>query len=58
MDWIFENSSSLIDIALKIVGSFAVIASLTPNVTDNKIADVLLRIINTLGFNIGNAKNI
>lgn len=58
MDWIFENGSSLIEIALKIVGSFAVIASLTPNVTDNKIADVLLRIINTLGFNIGNAKNI
>tara|TARA_R110002074_G_scaffold164668_4_gene324479 strand:- start:386 stop:562 length:177 start_codon:yes stop_codon:yes gene_type:complete len=57
MDWIFENGSSLLDIALKVVGAFAVVASLTPNATDNKIADTLLRIINTLGFNVGNAKN-
>jgi hypothetical protein len=58
MDWILENGSNLLDIALKVVGAFAVIASLTPNVTDNKIAATLLRIINTLGFNIGKAKNI
>jgi|ETNvirenome_6_85_1030632.scaffolds.fasta_scaffold508784_1 hypothetical protein len=58
MDWIFENGSNLLDIALKVVGAFAVIASLTPNATDNKIAATLLRVINTLGFNIGKAKNI
>jgi hypothetical protein len=58
MDWILENGSNLLDIALKVVGAFAVIASLTPNATDNKIAAILLRVINTLGFNIGKAKNI
>jgi len=58
MDWILENGSNLLDIALKVVGAFSVIASLTPNATDNKIAAILLRVINTLGFNIGKAKNI
>ena len=57
MDWIIENGNAIFEIALKVVGAFSVIASLTPNTTDNKVADALMRIINTLGFNIGQAKN-
>ena len=57
MDWIISNGSDLIDIGLKIVGAFAIVASFTPNTTDNKIADFLLSIINRLGFNVGSARN-
>jgi len=57
MDWIIENGNAILEIALQVVGAFSVIASLTPNTTDNKVADALMRIINTLGFNIGQAKN-
>ena len=57
MDFIFDNVSNFFDIALQLVGAFAVIASMTPNETDNKIADQALRLINLLGFNFGNATN-
>ena len=46
MDWIIENGNAIFEIALKVVGAFSVIASLTPNTTDNKVADALMRIIN------------
>ncbi len=57
MDWLLENVGSLIDIALNLVGAFAVIATMTPNESDNAIADGLMRIINMLGGNFGNARN-
>lgn len=40
-----------------IVGGFAILATLTPNKADDKIAQVLLDGINFLGGNIGKAKN-
>lgn len=57
MDWLISNVGSLLDISLKLVGAFAVIATMTPNVNDNKIADGLLKFVNMLGGNFGNAKN-
>ena len=57
MDWLLENVGSLLDIALKLVGAFAVVATLTPNESDNAVADGLMKIINTLGGNFGNARN-
>lgn len=57
MDFIFDNVNNFFDIALKLVGAFAVVASMTPNETDNKIADQALKLINLLGFNFGNARN-
>ena len=42
MDWIIENGNAILEIALKVVGAFSVIASLTPNTTDNKVADALM----------------
>tara|TARA_Y100000361_G_C11057348_1_gene288589 strand:- start:188 stop:364 length:177 start_codon:yes stop_codon:yes gene_type:complete len=57
MDWLIENVGSLIDVALKLVGAFAVVATLTPNESDNAVADGLMKIINMLGGNFGNAKN-
>lgn len=49
IDWLPE--------ALAVVGAFAVIASKTPNKTDDKIIQTVLDVINFLGANFGKAKN-
>ena len=46
-----------VEIIVQVVGSFALIAALTPNTSDNAIADFLLRLVNTLGGNLGKAAN-
>jgi len=45
------------DVALAIVGAFALIATRTNNTTDDRIGQVLLDIINFLGANFGKASN-
>jgi hypothetical protein len=52
LDW-----AGILQAAVSVVGAFAVIASLTPNQSDNVISDFLLRVVNTLGGNVGQAKN-
>jgi len=49
--------SDYLIIATSIVGTFALIATLTPNKADDKIAQWLLNTVNLLGANIGKAKN-
>jgi len=44
-------------VALSVVGAFAIIASKTPNKSDDKIVQFILDLINFLGFNLGKAKN-
>jgi len=46
-----------VEIVVQVVGAFALIAALTPNTSDNSIADFLLRLVNTLGANLGKAAN-
>ena len=41
----------------QVVGVFAIIAAWTPNVSDNKIASMLLEAVNFLGANLGKARN-
>ena len=43
--------------ALAVVGAFALIATKTPNTTDDKILQGILNVINFLGANLGKAKN-
>lgn len=57
MEWLQANASNLLQILFGLVGVFAVIATMTKNESDNKVADVLLKTINVLGGNFGNAKN-
>ena len=57
MDWIIGNAGNILNIALEIIGAFAIIATMTPNESDNKIANGLMRIINMLGANTGMASN-
>ena len=47
----------IIQIIVGVVGLFSLVATLTPNDADNKIAQFLLDLINTLGANVGNARN-
>ena len=58
---IFKTISDIIVIYLPIVtslvGSFALIATLTPNKTDDKIIQMILDVVNFLGANFGKAKN-
>jgi hypothetical protein len=41
----------------ELVGVFAVVATMTPNENDNKVANWLLKVINFFGANLGKAKN-
>jgi len=45
------------DVALSVVGTFALIASRTPNTVDDKISQFFMDVINFLGANLGAAKN-
>ena len=51
LDW-----ASLLEIGLQLVGTFALIATMTKNSSDNVIADFLLRAVNALGGNVGRAQ--
>jgi len=53
LDW-----TALLEVALQAVGLFSLIATMTNNSSDNVIADFLLRAVNTLGGNVGKAKNV
>lgn len=57
MNYIAQNAGDIIEIALLVVGAFAVLATMTPNEVDNKIANVLVKIVNFFGANFGKAKN-
>ena len=46
-----------VEILIQVVGAFSLVAILTPNTSDNAIADFLFKLVNTLGANFGNAKN-
>lgn len=58
---IFQTISDFITgyipLALQIVGAFAALATMTPNKTDDKIAQFFMDLVNFLGGNFGKAKN-
>jgi hypothetical protein len=55
--YLMDHSVQLLGIGSSAIGVFAMVAALTPNTSDNVIADFLLRLINTAGMNVGKAKN-
>jgi len=57
MEWIIANWGQVLIIITQIVGVAALIATLTPNQSDNAIIDTILKVINTIGGNVGKAKN-
>ena len=57
MEWITSNWGNLYSIITQVVGVAALVATLTPNTSDNKAVDFVLNIINMRGANIGKSKN-
>ena len=60
MEFITNLIASLptfLDAALQIVGGFAVISMWTPNKSDDKIVDIILKVLNFMGANAGKARN-
>ena len=49
MEWITSNWGNLYSIITQVVGIAALVATLTPNTSDNKAVDFVLNIINMLG---------
>ncbi len=52
-----DNITALIEIVIQVIGVASLIATLTPNESDNKAVDFVLNIVNMLGANIGRASN-
>ena len=57
MDWLVANASSLLELLIQVVGVAALVATITPNDSDNKAVDFILNIVNLLGANVGRSKN-
>jgi len=57
MTYIMINWQAWLAAATSVVGSAAIVATLTPNKSDDKIVQKALSIINFIGANVGKAKN-
>lgn len=57
MEWLTTNGSAILELVIQIVGVASLVATMTPNVSDNKAVDFVLNIINLLGANVGKSKN-
>jgi len=57
IDFITGNTGDIVQFVLQLVGAFSILAAWTPNKADNKIASVLLEMVNFLGANLNKAKN-
>ena len=51
------NYVAILSAVGSIVGGFAILASLTPNKSDDRIVQMILDVVNFLGANFGKAKN-
>ena len=54
---IINNMVEALPALAAIVGGFALLATLTPNKSDDKIVQTILDVVNFLGANLGKAKN-
>lgn len=57
MDGFIDFVKVWFPVVSSLVGTFALVATITPNRSDNAIADILCRFVNFLGANFGQAKN-
>ena len=57
ISYVMENYMQIISAVGGIVGGFAVIASMTPNKSDDRVVQMILDMVNFLGANFGKAKN-
>ena len=57
VSFVMDNYVSILSAVASIVGGFAVLASLKPNKSDDRIVQMILDVVNFLGANFGKAKN-
>ena len=57
MDSILSTIATWWPVVTSFVGTFALIATITPNKSDDKIVDMILKVVNFLGGNLGKARN-
>ena len=57
VSYVMENYMQMLTAVGGIVGGVAVIASMTPNKSDDRIVQTILDMVNFLGANFGKAKN-
>ena len=54
---LFPEYGVYFDICLTVIGAASVIATKTPNTSDDKVMQKILDVVNVLGMNVGKAKN-
>ena len=54
---ITANLPQYLELLTQVVGTFALVATMTPNSSDNAIADFLAKAVNFLAGNFGKSKN-
>ena len=57
ISYVMENYMQILSAVGGILGGFAVIASMTPNKSDDRVVQMILDMVNFLGANFGKAKN-
>ena len=57
VSYVMENYMQMLTAVGGIVGGFAIIASMTPNKSDDRIVQMNLDMVNFIGANFGKAKN-
>jgi|TARA_R110000765_G_scaffold13421_1_gene40220 hypothetical protein len=57
MNTVMDNYAPIMSAVAGIVGGFAVVASMTPNKSDDRIVQMILDVVNFLGANFGKASN-
>ena len=54
---VLDFLAKVVPTTLTVIGAFAVIATMTPNKSDDKIVKFLLDLVNFLAGNLGKSKN-
>jgi hypothetical protein len=54
----FSFVTSNLTVILEVVGAFALLATMTPNKSDDEVMAWVLKAVNFLGANTGKAKNL
>ena len=57
MELLTGNMGQIVEILTQGVGVAALVATLTPNESDDKIVSFVLKVVNVLGANVGKASN-
>ena len=57
MEWILGNLGTIWAVLSSVITIAAVVSAATPNTSDDAVVDILLKIVNRLGFNVRNASN-